>query len=80
MKCSNCDSDALFVYRVTLTKSVPYCNSHLPKFLEARKQANGLMTTEKFEAAKQEAIQELSSSEPVVVEKPKKKTTKKKSE
>ena len=80
VKCSNCDSDALFVYRVTLTKSVLYCNKHLPKFLEARKQANLLMTTDKFEEAKQEAIQQLSSPEPVVEEKPKKKTAKKKAE
>lgn len=88
MNCANCDSDALFEYQVTHSRSVFYCGQHLPKFLEARKKAGLLKLTEKFEEVKKEA-QDVIAFKPVQTEldevteekpKPKKKATKKKAE
>lgn len=89
MKCANCKEDALFEYQITLNKSVLFCGKHLPKFLELRKQAKLIKTTEKFEEAKLEAQTLLApkNEAPLVVEeleeekpKPKKKASKKKAE
>ena len=85
MKCSNCDKDALFVYQLTLNKVIPYCGKHLPAFLETRRKADLLKTTEAWSKEKESALATLEfktkkQEEPVVEEKPKKKTTKKKSE
>jgi len=65
MKCANCDSDALYVYRVTLNKSVYYCGKDLPKFLEDRKKAGLLQLTEQFKVEHDLAIKTL---KPIVVE------------
>ena len=89
MKCSNCNKDALYEYKVTLKNSVFYCAKDLPKFLDARKRAGLLTLTEKHAEEKETAIAALSTEtvvEEPVVEKtlteeepaPKKKAAKKK--
>ena len=78
MKCANCDSDALYVYRVTLNKSVYYCGKDLPKFLEERRRAGLLAITEEFTKEKELALEILSTSDPEEEPTPiAKKTTKK---
>ena len=72
MICSNCKSEADFVYEITTAVGVPYCNAHLPKFLEMRKKADLLKTTEEWESKTQEAVEAVST--------PKKATVKKKAE
>jgi hypothetical protein len=84
MKCSNCDKEALYEYKITLKNSVFYCGKDLPKFLDARKRAGLLTLTEKHAEEKETAIAALSTE--TVVEKtlteeepaPKKKAAKKK--
>ena len=82
MKCANCSNDAMYVYRITKTKSIYYCGNDLPKFLENRRKAGLLKITEEFTEAKETAIEALKVSEveeevvePLPV--PKKKTAKK---
>ena len=82
MKCANCSNDAMYVYRITKTKSIYYCGKDLPKFLEDRRKAGLLKITEEFTEAKETAIEVLKVSEveEEVVESlpvPKKKTAKK---
>jgi hypothetical protein len=91
MKCVNCSNNALFEYKVTQLKSFLYCDTHLPKFLDARKKAGLLTLTNVFSEEKEKALEilslepaqvEESVEEPVVEEetKPKKKAAKKKAE
>ena len=61
MKCSNCDKDALYEYKITLKNSVFYCGKDLPKFLDARKRAGLLTLTEKHAEEKETAIAALST-------------------
>mgnify|MGYP006298223507 CR=1 FL=1 len=65
MNCANCDSDALYVYQVTESKEFLYCGKHLPGFLEARRKAGNLKTTEAWEREKQSALTAL---KPVVIQ------------
>lgn len=69
MKCANCSKDAMYVYRITKTKSVYYCGKDLPSFLEDRRKADLLNITEAFTEAKESVAETLSV--------PKKKTAKK---
>jgi len=69
MKCANCSNDAMYVYRITKTKSLYYCGKDLPSFLEDRRKAGHLNITEAFTEAKESAAENLSVS--------KKKTAKK---
>jgi hypothetical protein len=82
MKCSNCNNDALYEYKLTQKNSVFYCGKDLPKFLDARKRAGLLTITPKFTEEKELAMAALAPSvvEPLVEEptEPKKKATKKK--
>lgn len=39
MKCANCNRDALYTYVVSGNYNLHYCQSHLPKFLTAQKNA-----------------------------------------
>lgn len=87
MKCSNCADNATYEYRLTQTKSIPYCGKHLPKFLEARRNAGNLKITPVLTETLDSAIAALAPStseepkvEEPVVEAPKKKATKKKAE
>ncbi len=69
MKCANCSNDAMYVYRITKSKSVYYCGKDLPSFLEDRRKAGLLDLTAAFTEAKESATETLSV--------PKKKATKK---
>lgn len=60
MKCANCPDDAMYVYRLTKTKSVHYCGKDLPSFLEDRRKAGLLNITEAFTEAKDSVVEELS--------------------
>ena len=81
-KCSNCEKDAAYEYKITLNKSIFYCSKDLPKFLTSRKKALLIGTTPAHSQAKDEALSTLkiTPAEPVVEEAPKKRTTKKKAE
>jgi len=72
MKCANCSNDALYVYRITKTKSLYYCGKDLPGFLEDRRKAGLLNITQALTDAKESAIETLSA--------PKKKASKKSEE
>ena len=69
MKCANCENDAMYVYDLTAKTSIPYCGKHLPLFLEQRKKAGLLRTTEQHAAELDTAANVLSpasASEPVI--------------
>jgi hypothetical protein len=72
MKCANCNEDALYVYNITTTKGTSYCGEHLPRFLEARKKAGLLKTTDSLKSKQDDALQILSGSvdAPLVEETP----------
>jgi len=88
MKCANCDANASFEYRITLSKSIFYCGKDLPKFLEARKKAGLLKITEQYKQDSKDALSVLAITTPVITEEPeietpapkKKKASSKKSE
>ena len=71
MKCSNCDRDAMYIYRLTKTTEILYCAKDLPKFLEERRKAGLLNITEALTEAKD------TLSEVLEIPKPKKKADKK---
>ena len=83
-KCSNCNNDAMYEYKLTLKTSVFYCGKDLPKFLESRKKALLLTTTDAYAQAKEEALSALVLPSSVIeveeapAEEPKKRATKKK--
>lgn len=56
MKCANCDNGALFVYQITAEKEILYCEKHLPRFLDARRRAGNLKTTDEFTEKRSEAL------------------------
>jgi len=70
MKCANCESDALYEYRVTKGHSLFYCNKCLPKFLTERKKAGLLTITPKFTEELASAMDILSNSVTVDAETP----------
>ena len=70
IKCANCELDALYVYRITDTSAVSYCDGCLPKFLYARKSAGTLDTTAALAKLRQESVDLLKSTPTVVEESP----------
>ena len=62
MKCANCDNDAMYIYDLTTKTSIPYCGKHLPLFLEQRKKAGLLRTTDQHDTSLDEASAVLSSA------------------
>jgi len=76
MKCANCDAGALFVYQITAEKEILYCGKHLPKFLDARRRAGNLKTTDEFAAERAAALQAVSVQSTEEPKKPKKKAKK----
>ena len=78
MKCANCDSAALYVYKIIEGAEILYCQKHLPKFLEARKNAGLLPLTPEWEEERAEILEKMDDT---VQESPKpapvKKTVKK---
>ena len=74
MKCANCDSGALFVYQITAETEILYCGKHLPKFLDARRRAGNLKTTDEFAEERKTALETVASpAEPAAPKKRKKK-------
>lgn len=61
MKCANCDNGALFVYQITAEKEILYCGKHLPRFLDARRRAGNLKTTDEFAAERSAALEIVST-------------------
>jgi hypothetical protein len=39
MKCANCSRDALYTYVIGGNHNINYCQSHLPRFLTAQRDA-----------------------------------------
>lgn len=72
MKCANCDTDAAYVYNITAKTGILYCGEHLPRFLEERRKAGLLKTTDAMKSQQDSALSVLSGSEttPVVEETP----------
>ena len=84
MKCGNCSKPAHYIYQITQDVGQPYCAEHVPGFLYARLQAGLLKTTDEWKKDRDDALEILSNSEPVVSSedeesKPEKKTRSKKS-
>lgn len=89
MKCANCDKDSFYIYQLTASSQIFYCNTHLPKFLEQAKKAGLLKTTEALQDAIEEGMKNIAVPTVPLVEavveeatapKPKKKAAKKKAE
>jgi hypothetical protein len=73
MKCANCKLDALYFYKLTASKKIPYCKGHLPKFLEPLRKAGNLETTDALKKLSENNVKALSlrnSIKPVVVAEP----------
>lgn len=71
MKCANCNNPAVYVYRITADKFTPYCEKDLPLFLDGRRKAGLLETTEEHKAIVVEGTKELISETSIpVVEEP----------
>jgi hypothetical protein len=77
MKCANCESDAFYVYKLTLTKDILYCAKHLPSFLENRRKAGLLQTTDTYKIIVEDGKKNLSTEEIPTTPTPSKKPTKK---
>ena len=80
MKCANCDRDAFYIYQITKQVEVFYCGKHLPNFLEPRRKAGLLKTTEQLTIEKNSAIAILSTESIEEVQAPKPKRKKKAAE
>ena len=80
MKCANCDRDAFYVYQITKQKEILYCGKHLPNFLEPRRKAGLLKTTEQLKIERDSAIETLATTEPASKPKRKKKAAEEPSE
>ena len=77
MKCANFDADAFYVYKLTLTKDILYCAKHLPSFLENRRKAGLLQTTDTYKTIVEDGKKNLSTEETPTTPTPSKKPTKK---
>jgi len=60
----------MFIYDISSTRGIPYCEAHLPSFLNARKQAGMLRTAESFESEKTSALDALRAEHEVEVSSP----------
>jgi hypothetical protein len=78
VKCANCNRYALYTYQVSSSYIIHYCQSHLPKFLLARRNAGQLpliipapvVVEPVVEAPKTSKKKEVVVEEPVVEETP----------
>jgi hypothetical protein len=77
MKCANCDADAFYVYKLTVTKDILYCAKHLPSFLENRRKAGLLQTTDTYKIIVEDGKKNLNTEETPTTTTPKKTTAKK---
>lgn len=64
MKCSNCPSEAVYVYEGSGIKDTPYCVPCLPSFLKPRLKDQTLKTTEAYARIKNDVLESL-APEPV---------------
>jgi hypothetical protein len=63
-KCSNCATDAKYLYKVTPEFGQEYCEVHLPKFLKASKK-DLLIPVEKPSKKKADPVVEAPSETPL---------------
>jgi len=67
MTCANCDKPSHYVYRLTKEVGVHYCPNHLPQFLDKRKRAGLLETTEQWKADRADSLTAISSIPEVAI-------------
>ena len=67
--CANCSDSATYIYEISEAHTILYCGTHLPKFLNDRKNAGTLKTTS-------EAVQEKSGAFEALAPKSSKKSSK----
>ena len=73
VKCVNCNREALYTYQVSGSYIIHYCQSHLPKFLIAKRNAGQLpliVPAPVVETPKPSKKKETIVEEPVVEEPP----------
>ena len=79
--CANCTNDSVWIYEITPSHTIPYCSTHLPKFLNDRKNAGLLKRSEEMVQEQSNAFEALATKsskkasktaaeEPVVEEEP----------
>jgi hypothetical protein len=68
MKCSNCNKEAAFEYRLTLNKSIFYCGKDLPSFLEGRKKAGLLKVTQQYKDDQKSALDTVATLDAIIDE------------
>ena len=61
MACSSCNNLSHYVYRITEKVGIEYCERCLPKFLEERKKAGLLETTNNFKSIVEEGLKNITS-------------------
>ena len=54
--CANCTNTSAWIYEITPTHTIPYCSTHLPKFLNNRKNAGLLKSSEDMAKEKSDAF------------------------
>ena len=54
--CANCTNDSAWIYEITPSHTIPYCSIHLPKFLNDRKNAGLLKSSEEMAKEKSDAF------------------------
>jgi predicted oxidoreductase len=59
--CANCTETAAYVYEISETHTIDYCETHLPRFLVDRKNAGLLKSPDFLTEARAEALDILSS-------------------
>lgn len=67
--CANCTSESVWIYEITPSHVIPYCSTHLPKFLNNSKNAGLLKRSD-------EMVQEQSDAFEALLPKPAKKSSK----
>ena len=80
-KCANCANEAFYTYAITAAFGIDYCSRHVPKFLQAQKNAGMLALRVETPVVPEPIVEpEIVVEEPVVepAPTPKKKTTSKK--
>ena len=70
MSCASCKKDAMYEYRLTRGKSIFYCGTHLPRFLEPQRKAGLLKITESHATNEASALAILSNDPVTPVEEP----------
>jgi hypothetical protein len=68
MTCSNCSRDALYSYPVSPTYIIHYCQSHLPNFLVAKRNAGQLPLIDTTPKVEEPVVVKASKKAAVVVE------------